>query len=93
LAAEPALVVLDVREHWERALCALPRSLHAPMQQVPSLVGTLDPETEVIIYCHSGIRSQHAARFLEQQGFKRVGNLSGGIDAWAREVDPTMARY
>lgn len=93
LAAEPTLVVLDIREPWERELCAVPRSRHAPMQQVPTIINTLDPEVEVIVYCHSGVRSLHVGRFLEHNGFKRVGNLRGGIDAWAREVDPTMTRY
>ncbi len=86
-------IVLDVREPWERKLCALPDSLHAPMQQVPALIETLDPEKEMVIYCHTGVRSFHAAQFLERNGFKNVVNLKGGIEAWARTVDPTMARY
>lgn len=86
-------IVLDVREPWERKLCALPDSLHAPMQQVPALMETFDPEKEMVIYCHTGVRSLHVAQFLQQNGFKNVANLKGGIEAWARTVDPTMARY
>lgn len=93
LQAGDTVTLLDVREPWERQLCALTDSIHAPMQQVPAAIDSLDPEQEIIVYCHSGVRSFHVGKFLEHHGFKRVLNLSGGIDAWAREVDPTMARY
>ncbi len=86
-------VLLDVREPWERNLCALPNSLHAPMQQIPTTINDLDPEREVVVYCHTGVRSFHVGKFLEHNGFKNVVNLRGGIEAWAREVDKTMARY
>ena len=86
-------VLLDVREPWERNLCALPNSLHAPMQQIPMAMNDLDPEREVVVYCHTGVRSFHVGKFLEHNGFKNVVNLRGGIEAWAREVDKTMARY
>ncbi len=93
LAAGEDLALLDVREPWERALCVLPGSLHIPMQEIPNAMTTLDPEKELVIYCHSGVRSLHAGRFLEQNGFRRVVNLAGGIDRWAREVEPSMPRY
>ena len=93
LKAGETLVLLDVREPWERNLCALPNSLHAPMQQVPTVINTLDAADEVIVYCHTGVRSFHVGKFLEHNGFKNVANLRGGIEAWAREVDNTMARY
>ncbi|MHB1608983.1 MAG: rhodanese-like domain-containing protein [Acidiferrobacter thiooxydans] len=93
LKAGETLVLLDVREPWERNLCALPNSLHAPMQQVPTAINSLNPEDEVIVYCHTGVRSFHVGKFLEHNGFKNVANLCGGIEAWAREVDKTMARY
>ncbi|RCN58262.1 rhodanese-like domain-containing protein [Acidiferrobacter thiooxydans] len=93
LKAGETLVLLDVREPWERNLCALPNSLHAPMQQVPTAINSLNPEDEVIVYCHTGVRSFHVGKFLEHNGFKNVANLRGGIEAWAREVDKTMARY
>lgn len=86
-------VILDVREPWERKLCALPDSAHIPMQQIPAQMGTLDPAKELVVYCHTGVRSFHAGQFLEHNGFKNIVNLKGGIEAWARTVDPTMARY
>ncbi len=93
LKAGETLVLLDVREPWERNLCALPNSLHAPMQQVPMVINTLNAADEVVVYCHTGVRSFHVGKFLEHNGFKNVANLRGGIEAWAREVDNSMARY
>ena len=93
LKAGETLILLDVREPWERNLCALPNSLHAPMQQIPTAINGLNPEDEVVVYCHTGVRSFHVGKFLEHNGFKIVVNLRGGIEAWAREIDKTMARY
>ncbi|MHB8255904.1 MAG: rhodanese-like domain-containing protein [Acidiferrobacterales bacterium] len=85
--------LLDVRELWEVRLCALAGSLHIPMDQVPARLGELDRSRQTVVICHHGVRSHQVARFLERQGFANVWNLSGGIDAWAREIDPGMATY
>lgn len=85
--------VLDVREHWERALASLPGSLHIPLNQIPLRLKELDASTAIIALCHSGGRSRRAAEYLLAQGYSRVANLAGGIDAWAREVDPGMNTY
>lgn len=86
-------VILDVREPWEREVCALPGSAHIPMRQVPERLAELDREAELVVVCHHGIRSQQVANYLDRQGFGRVYNLRGGLDAWAREIDPGMATY
>jgi len=86
-------VLLDVREPWEVRMCALEGSLHIPMGQVPARLNELDPTRETIVICHHGVRSYQTAYFLEHQGFQKLFNLSGGIDAWAREIDPAMAKY
>ncbi len=86
-------VLLDVREHWERSRCALPGSVHVPMREIPARLGELDPSRPVVCICHHGVRSMQVAMFLEHRGFESVFNLSGGIDAWAKSVDPTMATY
>ena len=93
LGDPPPPVVLDVREPWERALCHLPDSLHIPLQSLPARVGELDPKRPTVVLCHHGVRSFQAARWLAQRGFAQVANLSGGIDGWAREVDPSMPVY
>jgi rhodanese-related sulfurtransferase len=86
-------VLLDVREPFERQLARIEPSLHIPMDEVPARLSELSRDREIVVYCHSGGRSAMVAGFLEQQGFSHVANLSGGIDAWAREVDRKVPRY
>jgi len=93
LQKQPAPLLLDVREEDEVRLCALPGSLHIPMNLIPLRHNELPDDIPIIVYCHHGIRSLNVARYLAHVGFKNVANLQGGIDAWARQIDPTMARY
>lgn len=86
-------IVLDVREAWEYELCALADSVHIPLQQLPTRMKQLAKDTEIVCVCHHGVRSLQAGAFLNQNGYSTVMNLAGGIDAWAREIAPTMARY
>lgn len=86
-------LLLDVREPWEFALCHIDGAELMPLQSVPARIGELNPEREIVVICHHGVRSMHAARFLEHSGFTRVINLSGGVDAWAREAAPAMPTY
>ena len=64
-----------------------------PMGQITSALNELDPDRITVVICHHGIRSRSVGRYLEQQGFEHIINLSGGVDAWAREVDLDMAVY
>ena len=64
-----------------------------PQEQLAEASEDLDPEREIILICHYGMRSYDAAMFLEQTGFARVGNLDGGIEAWAQEIDTSMPTY
>ena len=92
--AEPdAPVVLDVREPQEIAVARFPGAVEIPMQSVPSRMGELDRNAEIFVLCHHGMRSAHVADYLAEQGFTRVGNVTGGIDAWALMVDPSVPRY
>lgn len=92
-AAQPPLL-LDVREPWEYEVCRIEGSTLIPMRQIPQQAEALDPERETIVICHHGVRSFSVARYLEAQlGFSNVINLKGGVDAWARDVDPGMATY
>ncbi|MFP5418571.1 MAG: rhodanese-like domain-containing protein [Gammaproteobacteria bacterium] len=86
-------VLLDVREPWEWNLCRVPGAMLIPMHELPSRVGELNKQAETVVICHHGVRSYHAARYLETNGFDNVINLSGGVAAWAEEVDPAMPRY
>lgn len=91
-AADPPLL-LDVREPWEFDICHIAGSTLVPMQRIPAALGELDPDRETVVICHHGIRSRQVAWYLERMGFGRVVNLSGGVDAWAREIDAGMAVY
>jgi rhodanese-related sulfurtransferase len=92
-AAEPILL-LDVREPWEREIAHLPGDVHIPMDEIPRRLAEIVPPAGgvVVAYCHAGVRSYAVAGFLEQNGLS-AASLVGGVDAWACEVDPRMARY
>lgn len=97
-ADAPGPLLLDVREPWERNICRIEGSRHMPMRSIPNelqggSLAELDRQHPVVVICHHGIRSQQVALYLDQQGFSDVLNLCGGIDAWARDVDPGMASY
>jgi rhodanese-related sulfurtransferase len=91
--SRPPPLLLDVREPWEYGLCHIDGSLHMPMQTVPVRRDELAPGQDVVVICHHGGRSMQVAMFLERMGIAGVHNLSGGVDAWARTIDPAMARY
>jgi rhodanese-related sulfurtransferase len=88
-----APVILDVREPWEYEICHIDGGRLIPMAELSGRLEELDPTATTVVICHHGMRSQAIARFLEQAGFVDVANLDGGIDAWAREIDPKMAQY
>jgi len=91
--ARPAPLLLDVREPWEFRTCHIAGARPVPMNEVPRRLAELDPESDVVAICHHGTRSMHVAHFLARQGFERVYNLAGGMDAWARSVDTAMPVY
>jgi adenylyltransferase/sulfurtransferase len=92
LDAREDLLLLDVREPHEYAICNLDGIL-IPLAQLPGRVAELDPARDIVVYCHSGSRSAAAVDFLRRLGFPRVRNLRGGILAWADDVDPTFPKY
>ena len=86
-------LLLDVREPWEFQICRIEGSQLLPMGEIPARAGELDQQAEVVVICHHGGRSLQVALFLEKQGFSDVTNLTGGVDAWAKNVDPAMPVY
>ncbi len=86
------LFILDVREQGEYDHCNLGGHL-IPLRELPKHIGELDPNREIVVMCHSGGRSAMAVQLLRRAGFKNARNLLGGIDRWAREIDPSMPRY
>ena len=86
-------VLVDVRQDWETKLCRLENSLHIPIEEIELRTEELDPKDEIVVVCHQGVRSAAVAEYLRQLGFDRAMNLTGGLDHWARTVDPAMRRY
>jgi rhodanese-related sulfurtransferase len=90
-------LVLDVREPHELAIASIRADGFAlapiPMNDVPARLAELGPDRPVACLCHHGGRSQRVAMFLEQQGYTRVANIAGGIDAWSLQRDPAVPRY
>jgi adenylyltransferase/sulfurtransferase len=83
---------LDVREDWEVALARIPGAIHIPLGELVDRVRELDPARPLATFCHHGVRSLHALRFLKGAGFQEVAHLTGGIEAYSR-MDPSIPRY
>jgi rhodanese-related sulfurtransferase len=86
-------VVVDVREPWEFELCRIDGSVSIPLGEIATRTDELPRERPLVLVCHHGGRSQHAAMLLAGAGFKDVHNLTGGVESWAVSVDPAMKRY
>jgi adenylyltransferase/sulfurtransferase len=84
--------ILDVRDPFEYQIANLGGKL-IPQNEILQRLAEIDPDREIIVQCHVGIRSQYIAELLKQAGYPRVVNLAGGILAWASEIDPKMPRY
>ncbi len=87
------LTVLDVREEHEFQINRIEGSRLIPLGQIPERMHELSSADEIVLHCKAGLRSAKALAILRQAGFNRLKNLTGGIDAWARDVDPSMPRY
>lgn len=85
--------LVDVREQWEWQICRLDGARLMPLRELPARLGELDQGRPVVTYCHRGVRSLSAARFLQEQGFQDAKSLRGGVERWATELDPGMSRY
>ncbi len=92
LSAAPPLL-LDVREPHELQISALPGALNIPLGTLAARLSELDSAREMVVFCKAGTRSARALELLVSAGFKRVKNLQGGINAWAREVDQNLPIY
>ena len=85
--------LVDIREQFERDICHI-GGTHIPLGQIGHRIQELRTDIPVVLYCHHGNRSSYACEVLSMgAGFKNLVNLMGGIDAWARKIDTTMAKY
>ena len=85
--------LVDVRQDWEYDLCRLPASLHIPLTELEDRLTEIPPSKTIVVICHHGIRSQQATLRLIKAGLKDVFSLRGGIDAWAKQIDPSIGFY
>lgn len=86
-------VLLDVRQPWEFDICHLPSSINIPLGDLDKASTQLPDDKDLVTICHHGVRSKQAAILLEQSGYQNVISLQGGVDAWARDINPKMERY
>ena len=87
------IVLIDVREPWEYNICKIPGAQLIPLGTLATEYKKLDPNAEIVLHCHMGMRSMDGSQFLLQQGFKNAKNLAGGINAWSLQIDPSVPRY
>jgi rhodanese-related sulfurtransferase len=89
-----AFTLLDVREPWELEKASFGGSKNIPMGDIPNRAHQeLDPDDHIVVVCHHGVRSLSVTNWLRQQGFEKVQSMRGGIDGWARTVDPKLPLY
>jgi len=85
-------LLLDCREPWEYQTAHIVGATLIPMQEIPQMLNDIPKDRPVVIYCHAGVRSFNAASWLKRQGVNAL-SMSGGIDQWSKEIDPTVPRY
>lgn len=88
-----SFVLLDVRDPDELAIASIPGAVTIPMNEIPARLDELDRSTTIAVMCQHGGRSARVAQFLSGQGFSDIYNVDGGIDAYAKDIDPTIPRY
>ena len=93
LARDDKILFLDVREQWEYDTAHLPGSVLIPLREVPGNLQRIENSDQVIVFCHHGMRSLDAAAWLRTQGVESARSMTGGIDRWSTEIDPSVPRY
>ena len=95
LANEHPLVLIDVREPFERDIADLPEvgQLRIPLNQIEDRMDEIDPDDAVVLYCRTGARSGWATQLLRSRGYEQAWNLEGGVMAWREEIDPSLEAY
>ena len=88
------VTLVDVREPWEYQTARIEGATLIPMGEIPNRAHQeLDPEAQIVVYCHHGVRSMNVTAWLRQQGFEKAHSMAGGIDAWSRRVDGKVPVY
>jgi len=87
------MMLIDVREPHEYAICHIEGAILIPMGTIPANLQKLDTDEDVICFCHHGMRSMDVANWLRAQSVKSAKSMAGGIDRWSLEIDPKVPRY
>lgn len=93
LSKRQPMLLLDVREPWEREIASLTDARLIPLGALNESHETLPRDQAIVVLCHHGVRSMVAAQFLVTRGFDPVYNVTGGIERYALDVDPRIPRY
>jgi rhodanese-related sulfurtransferase len=93
MKSDDAPIIIDVREPFEYDFAHIEGAVLKPLPDLMKWAAELDQAQEYVLQCHTGARSAYAAMILSQMGFKKVYNLSGGIDEWSTRIDPSVPRY
>jgi adenylyltransferase/sulfurtransferase len=93
LTLDPKLTLLDVREPHELEISAISNAINIPLGQLAGRLAELNTADDMIVFCKAGTRSMRAIELLSSAGFKKLKNLKGGINAWAKEVDTNLPIY
>ncbi len=93
--SDPSSILLDVREPDEYATAKISGSILLPLGEISAKVESVLPDKSaaIVVHCHHGMRSARAVEYLRQIGYRHVQNLTGGIDAWSAEIDPSVPVY
>ncbi len=92
LDAGEDIEIIDVREDWEVKQGKLSQAKHIPMNDIPDALDSIPMDKPVVIMCHVGGRSSQVVDWMEAQGYENLYSLAGGIDRWAREIDPSVVK-
>jgi rhodanese-related sulfurtransferase len=84
---------VDVREKWEYDTTHIEGSVLIPLREIPANLARLEAASELVLFCHHGMRSLDAAAWLRSQGVEGARSMAGGIDRWSAEIDPNVPRY
>jgi rhodanese-related sulfurtransferase len=93
LARDPKVLFVDVREPWEYDTARIAGSVLIPLGDIPANLQRLENAEQVVFFCHHGMRSLDAAAWLRAQGVEGAQSMSGGIERWSTEIDPSVPRY
>ena len=93
VAENPNTTLIDVRENWEYSVAFIEKSIHIPISEIQNKMHDFDEDQTIVFICHHGVRSRMVGVYFEQNDFKNIINLRGGIDSWAKTVDTNMPIY